>query len=98
MPVFPNGFPPEIVAALERETGRRVLCNKPYSGTEVLKVFGREQSETGALIVYTSADSVMQIAAHIDSIPLDELYSVCEKARKNHDGEILRRQSHSTSL
>lgn len=87
MPVFPNGFPPEIVAALERETGRRVLCNKPYSGTEVLKVFGREQSETGALIVYTSADSVMQIAAHIDSVPLDELYSVCEKARKIMTGK-----------
>ena len=64
MPVFPDGFPEELLKELEAATGRKILCNKPYSGTEVIKDYGREHLETGALIVYTSADSVLQIAAH----------------------------------
>lgn len=88
MPVFPDGFPEEIVAALEKATGREILCNKPYSGTEVIKDFGREQTERGALIVYTSADSVMQIAAHKDVVPLDELYEICQTARKIMTGKF----------
>ncbi len=82
MPVFPDGFPQELLAELELATGRRILCNKPYSGTEVIKDYGREHCESGALIVYTSADSVLQIAAHEDVIPVEQLYEICEKARK----------------
>ena len=82
LPTYPEGFPPEIIAALEEQTGRKVLCNRPYSGTEVIKDYGREQAETGALIVYTSADSVLQIAAHTGVIPLEELYEDCRIARK----------------
>jgi len=80
-PVFPNGFPDEIISRFERETGRKVLCNKPYSGTEVIKDYGEEHMRTGALIVYTSADSVFQIAAHEDIVPVEELYHYCEIAR-----------------
>ncbi len=82
MPTFPNGFPPEIIEPFERETGRKVLCNKPYSGTEVIKDYGEEHMRTGALIVYTSADSVFQVAAHEDIVPVEELYRDCEIARK----------------
>ena len=82
MPTFPNGFDHEIISEFEKRTGRRVICNKPYSGTEVIKDFGREHIESGALIVYTSADSVFQIAAHTDVVPLDELYRYCEVARE----------------
>ena len=64
MPTFPNGFPKELLDAFEKETGRKVLCNLPYSGTKVIEDYGREHMETGGLIVYTSADSVFQIAAH----------------------------------
>ena len=64
LPTFPDGFPRELLDEFEKETGRKVLCNKPYSGTEVIKDFGEEHLKTGALIVYTSADSVFQIAAH----------------------------------
>lgn len=81
MPVFPDGFPQELLNELEKATGRRILCNKPYSGTEVIKDYGKEHCETGALIVYTSADSVLQIAAHEEVIPVAELYEICEKAR-----------------
>ncbi len=81
LPTFPNGFPPEVVEEFERRTGRKVLCNKPYSGTEVIKDFGEEHLKTGALIVYTSADSVFQIAAHEDMVPPEELYRYCEIAR-----------------
>ncbi len=81
MPTFPNGFPPEVIEPFERETGRKVLCNKPYSGTEVIKDYGEEHMRTGALIVYTSADSVFQIAAHEDIVPVEELYHYCEIAR-----------------
>ncbi|MET3508346.1 phosphopentomutase [Halalkalibacter oceani] len=80
--VFPNGFPPELIAELERQTGRKIIGNKVASGTEILVELGREHVKTGALIVYTSADSVLQIAAHEDVVPLAELYDICEKARK----------------
>lgn len=80
-PTYPNGFPEEIIREFEEKTGRKVLCNKPYSGTEVIKVYGEEHIKTGALIVYTSADSVFQIAAHEEIVPLEELYKCCEIAR-----------------
>ena len=82
LPTFPNGFPREVIEEFERRTGRKVLCNKPYSGTEVIKDFGEEHLKTGALIVYTSADSVFQIAAHEDMVPPEELYRYCEIARE----------------
>ncbi len=78
---FPDGFPPELIQAFEARTGRKVIGNKPASGTEILDELGREQMETGAWIVYTSADSVFQLAAHEEVIPLDELYRACEIAR-----------------
>lgn len=81
LPVYPNGFPEEVVSEFERLTGRKVICNMPYSGTEVIKDYGKEHIETGALIVYTSADSVFQIAAHEDYVPIEELYRYCEIAR-----------------
>jgi phosphopentomutase len=84
-PLYPNGFPPEIIDEFERRTGRRILGNCPASGTEIIKELGEEHMRTGAPIVYTSADSVFQIAAHEDVIPLAELYRACEIAR-----EILR--------
>ncbi len=82
LPTFPEGFDKEIIDEFECLSGRRVICNLPYSGTEVIKDYGKEHIETGALIVYTSADSVFQIAAHEDHISLDELYRYCEIARK----------------
>lgn len=82
MPTYPNGFPNEIINEFERQTGKKVICNKPYSGTKVIQDYGDEHIKTGALIVYTSADSVFQIAAHEDVVPLDELYKYCEIARK----------------
>jgi len=80
--VFPEGFPRELIERFEAATGRKVLCNKPASGTEVIAQYGEEQMKTGAWIVYTSSDSVLQIAAHEDIIPLDELYKACEIARE----------------
>jgi len=82
LPTYPNGFPKEVICEFERLSGRRVICNLPYSGTEVIKDYGREHMETGALIVYTSADSVFQIAAHEDIVPLEDLYEYCRLARK----------------
>ncbi len=82
MPVYPNGFPDEIILEFEKRTGRKVICNKTYSGTEVIKDYGLEHLKTGALIVYTSADSVFQIAAHEDVVPVEKLYSYCQIARK----------------
>ena len=79
---FPNGFPEEIIERFERETGRKVIGNKPASGTEIIKELGKRQHETGELIVYTSADSVFQIAAPEEQIPIPELYGYCEIARK----------------
>ncbi len=82
LPTFPDGFPRELLDAFEKETGRKVICNQPYSGTEVIKDYGREHVETGSLIVYTSADSVFQIAAHEDVVPIEQLYEYCETARR----------------
>ncbi|QHA92390.1 phosphopentomutase [Bacillus sp. N1-1] len=79
---FPEGFPDELISELENRTGRKVIGNKPASGTEILVELGEEHIKTGALIVYTSADSVLQIAAHEDVVPLDELYHICEIARE----------------
>ena len=81
LPVYPHGFPPEVIAAFEAATGRKTICNMPYSGTDVIRDYGREHVTTGALIVYTSADSVFQIAAHEGVVPIEELYRYCEIAR-----------------
>ncbi len=86
-PTYPNGFPPEVTDALREATGHDIICNKPYSGTDVIRDYGREQLDTGALIVYTSADSVLQIAAHEELIPPEELYLYCRAARKIMSGE-----------
>jgi len=86
-PTYPDGFPEEIIKEFEKRTGRKVLCNKPYSGTQVIADYGREHVNTGALIVYTSADSVFQIAAHEDVVPVPELYRYCEIAREILTGE-----------
>ena len=81
LPVFPGGFPDEVIKEFERRTGRKTLCNKPYSGTEVIKDYGAEHMKTGALIVYTSADSVFQVAANENVVPVKKLYEYCEIAR-----------------
>lgn len=80
--VYPNGFPTELIEELEKRTGRKVICNEPASGTAVIEEYGKEHMETGALIVYTSADPVLQIAAHEDIIPIEEQYRICEIARE----------------
>lgn len=88
--VYPEGFPEELISKLEAATGRKVLCNLPYSGTAVIDDYGPEHMETGAIIVYTSADPVMQIAAHEEIIPVEELYKICEIARElTLDAEFL---------
>jgi len=79
---FPDGFPPELIQALEERTGRKIIGNKPASGTAIIEELGQEHMETGALIVYTSADSVLQIAAHEEIIPIEEQYRICEIARE----------------
>jgi phosphopentomutase len=84
--VYPHGFPPEIIAAFEKQIGRQTLGNKPASGTEIIKELGEEHVRTGKPIVYTSGDSVFQIAAHEDIISIAELYRMCEIARKLLDG------------
>ena len=89
LPTFPDGFPADFIQAFEEKTGRKVLCNKPYSGTEVIRDYGREQKETGGLICYTSADSVFQIAANEADIPPEELYRICEIAREMLTGPEL---------
>lgn len=81
-PVYPNGFPPNVIAEFEAKTGRGTLGNKPASGTEIIKELGVEHMRTGHPIVYTSADSVFQIAAHEDIIPIDKLYRICEITRE----------------
>lgn len=85
-PVYKNGFPPEIIEPFERQIGRKILGNKPASGTEIIKELGEEHVRTGKPIVYTSGDSVFQIAAHEEVIPIAELYRMCEIARKLLDG------------
>lgn len=87
LPTYPQGFPKEVIEEFENLTGRGVLCNLPYSGTEVIKKYGQEHIDTGKLIVYTSADSVFQIAANEDVVPLDTLYRYCELARKMLTGK-----------
>ena len=87
MPTYPNGFPQDVIDAFSKAVGRGVLCNKPYSGTEVIKDYGEEHMKTGKLIVYTSADSVFQIAAHEDIVPVEELYRYCKIAREILQGE-----------
>ncbi len=87
LPTYPQGFPPEVIDALERATGRSFCCNRPFSGTEVLDAYGEHHLETGELILYTSADSVLQIAAHVDVLAEPGLYEVCEAARDVMDGE-----------
>ena len=81
LPTYPEGFPEELLSAFSRDTGRGVLCNLPYSGTDVIRDYGDEHIRTGDLIVYTSADSVFQIAAHEEKLPPEELYEICRKAR-----------------
>ncbi|MDN7225852.1 phosphopentomutase [Planococcus sp. N064] len=80
--VYPEGFPQKLIQQLEERTGRKVIGNKPASGTEILDELGKEHMETGAIIVYTSADPVLQIAAHEEIVPLEELYKICEIARE----------------
>ena len=87
LPTYPEGFPKDVLDAFSRATGRGVLCNKPYSGTEVIQAYGDEHMRTGDLIVYTSADSVFQIAAHEDVVPVETLYDYCRKAREILQGE-----------
>ncbi len=82
LPTFLQGFPQEFVEQLELEFGTKILCNKPYSGTEVIKDYGEEHLKTGYPIVYTSADSVLQIAVHMDKYSIEQLYDMCQKARK----------------
>lgn len=87
LPTYPDGFPQSLIDEFSEKCGRGVLCNKPYSGTDVIRDFGDEHLKTGALIVYTSADSVFQIAAHESIVPLKELYRYCEIAREMLVGE-----------
>ena len=81
LPTYPNGFPQEVLEAFEAATGRGCLCNLPYSGTDVIRDYGEAHLDTGKWIVYTSADSVFQVAAHEEKVPLEELYDACHKAR-----------------
>jgi phosphopentomutase len=87
LPTYPAGFPPEVLAALEAATGHRFCCNRPYSGTEVIEDYGPHHLATGELILYTSADSVLQIAAHVNVLDEARLYAVCEAAREVMTGE-----------
>lgn len=87
LPVYPQGFPEEVIREFSEKTGRGVLCNRPYSGTEVIKDYGEEHMRTGDLIVYTSADSVFQVAAHESVVPVEQLYGYCRTARKILTGE-----------
>ena len=87
LPTYPNGFPADLIAEFEKRTGKKTICNLPYSGTDVIRDYGDEHCKTGALIVYTSADSVFQIAAHEDVVPIADLYRYCEIARELLTGE-----------
>ena len=87
LPTYPNGFPADLIAEFEKRTGKKTICNLPYSGTDVIRDYGDEHCKTGALIVYTSADSVFQIAAHEDVVPIADLYRYCEIARGLLTGE-----------
>ena len=87
LPTFPDGFPDSLIHEFEEKTGHKVLCNKPYSGTQVLKDYGEQAMKEDALIVYTSADSVFQVAANEELVPVHELYRYCEIAREMLKGE-----------
>ena len=87
MPTYPNGFPKEVIEEFDKKTGRKAICNLPYSGTQVIEDYGKQHMETGDLIVYTSADSVFQIAAHEDIVPVETLYEYCRIAREMLQGE-----------
>ncbi|MBO5312377.1 MAG: phosphopentomutase [Clostridia bacterium] len=86
-PTYPSGFPEEIITELEKRTGRGIICNLPYSGTDVIRDYGEEHIRTGKLIVYTSADSVLQIASHEDVVDVETLYKYCRIAREIMQGE-----------
>ena len=87
LPTYPQGFPQEVLDAFEKATGRGVLCNLPCSGTDVIRDYGQAHLDTGKWIVYTSADSVFQVAAHEELVPLEELYEACHKAREILQGK-----------
>src|SRR2546425_8491540 len=87
LPTYPNGFPPDVVEAFEKAIGREVLGNKPASGTEIIKELGEEHLRTGRPILYTSADSVFQVATHVKVVPLEQLYEWCQLARRLLTGE-----------
>ena len=87
LPTYPNGFPEALLREIAKQTGRGYLCNKPYSGTEVIKDYGQEHVDTGKLIIYTSVDSVLQIAAHEDVVSTEQLYAYCEAVRKICQGK-----------
>ena len=87
LPTYPEGFPPDVIERLEEATGLRFCCNRPYSGTEVIEDFGPHHLATGEVILYTSADSVLQFAAHVDVLPEPELLVACERAREVMTGE-----------
>jgi phosphopentomutase len=87
LPTYPDGFPPEVIAMLVRETRHQLICNRPDSGLAAIEEFGAEHLRTGALIVYTSQDSVLQLAAHVERVPVDELYRACAVARAAMSGE-----------
>ena len=87
LPVYPNGFPVDLIEKYEKLTGKKVICNLPYSGTQLLDDYGEEHMKTGDLIVYTSADSVFQVAAHEEIVPIEDLYNYCQIARDILVGE-----------
>jgi phosphopentomutase len=87
MPTYPHGFPDEVVGLITAASGRGILCNRPYNGIEAIEHFGDEQVRTGKLIVYTSQDSVLQIAAHVDNVRPEELYEICSRVRAGLRGE-----------
>ncbi len=102
LPTYPEGFPDDVIEEFSKAVGRKVLCNLPYSGTKVINDYGDEHVRTGDLIVYTSADSVFQIAAHEDIVPCEELYDICRKARailkgKHGVGRVIARPFEGTS-
>lgn len=87
LPTYPNGFPKSVIEEFKKKTNRGILCNKPYSGTEVIRDYGEQHLQTGDLIVYTSADSVFQVAAHEKIVPVEKLYEYCKIAREILQGE-----------